>query len=701
LKGDPRDDGVSQAAGLLGRAVQQHRIYPAASPLCLESINNCLSALEQLSGEALELRVAPRQIFHGADPLPGTAALSELADRLFRADVEELRVNRETPAKELGRFCRQLATWDRRNERDGSFAEILGERGVNSITARAADKLEILEVDVISNERLAQLSEERRARAPEDQPREGDGSHQAWIQVDTDCDVESIDLVDLAFLVENQADLAQVLYDIAEGGAQRASGAEALRENIAELIELYSSLSPRVAENRFDDLARTLMTLDPETREALTQDVLMPDLLETGKAARLLQLLPDEEMVDAIRTLGELEVGAPGLVKLAFDRLALPDERRVALARTVDESLHPGPEEGESDSTHVRLSADGSESQDLQEYTAHELSVDEETAAELDRIKTAVEAVQPAEGGSEWLRGCANLVRHVRNPDHVEEMLELAAEALVSLIRSDAGKAAGAVDDLCSAADAVRDHRPEVAEAVDGLMLSICSPSFLRAQAQDWLGQEDPDSAGRALLLALGTASIEAFVRFLDEEPSRAVRRRVMDFMCENGRALAAVSIPYLSDERWTVVRNMVRIIGFAGPGHEAQLAPLVGHPEDRVAREALLALARIGSPEAAKLVVGRLEEENPSRRAMAEESIRTFPVEEGRRQARRLLADQRLLRRSPELARSLVERFVATDRTGWEDVLSPILSLRFRFWNRRQMALGRAAAAALKGSRR
>ncbi len=699
MNGDPRDDRVSRAAGLLGRAVQQHRIYPASSPICRESVNECLSALDQLASEALELRVAPRKVFDGDEPLPSTAVFGELAERLFRADVEELRVSARTPPKELTRFCRQLATWDRRSERDESFAEVLGEQGVSSITARAADKLEVLEIGVISAERLARLGEEQRARPPADRAGEDDGRPQAWIQVDTDCDVEAIDLVDLAFLVENQSDLAQVLYDIAEGGAQSASSSDALRESVAELIELYGSLSPRVAEKRFDDLARALMTLDPETRRALTQDVLMPDLLETGKAARLLQALPDEVVVEAIRTLEDLEIGAPGLVRLALDRLALTDERRETLARAVGASLGADHAKAESgSSSESPLSADGSGGRDLREFTAHELAVDEETATELERIKTALVATEEP---VVWLRCCSNLVWHVRNPDHVEEILKGAKETLVSLIRSDAGKAADAVAALSLAGDAMREHRPEVGEAVDGLLLSVCTPSFLRTETEAWLDPEAPDPGGRDLLIALGTASIEAFVRFLEEEPSRAARRRVMDFMCENAHALAGGTLPYLNDERWTVVRNMVRIIGFTGPGHEAQLAPLVGHPEDRVAREALLALARIGSAEAAELVVGRLTDEDPSRRAMAEESIRTFPVEEGLRQTRRLLADRRFLRSYPELARGLVERFVASVDAEWEDVLSPIRLLRFRFWNRRRMALGRAAAAALKGRRR
>lgn len=699
MNGDPRDDGVSQAASLLGRAVQRHRIYPTSSPLCRESVAECLSALEQLPSEALELRVAPRELFDGENPLPSTAVLTELAERLFRADVESLRVGRQTPPKELARFCRQLATWDRRRERDGSFAEALGEQGVGSIIVRAADKLEVLEIGVVSAERLARLTEERRARAPEDRGGESDGSLQAWIQVDTDCDVESIDLVDLAFLVENQADLAQVLYDISEGGAQSASGAEALRGSIAELIALYSSLSPRVAEKRFDDLARTLRTLDPETRNALTRDVLIPDLLETGKAARLLRMLPNEEVVEAIRTLGELEIGAPGLVKLAFDRLDLTDERRTSLAKAVGESLGAGDSEAESgSSSRIRLSADGTEGRDLREYTALELSVDVETAAELERIRTALCATK---GPDATLLCCANLVRHVRNPDHVEEIVAKAKEALVDLIRSDPGQAAGAVKELSLAAESVREYRPEVSEAADRLILSVFTPPSLGAQTEDWLDPETTDPGGRDLLITLATAWLEVFVRFLEEEPSRAARRRLMDFMCENGTALAPVSLPYLSDERWTVVRNMVRIIGFAGPGHEAQLAPLLEHPQDRVARETLLALARMGTAEAAELVVARLADEDPTRRAMAEESIRTFPVEEGRRQTRRLLADRSFLRRSPELARSLVERFVASVDAGWEDVLSPIRSLRFRFWNRRRMALGRAAAAALKGRRR
>ena len=687
---------VINAIGLLARAVQRHRIYPPSSPLCLESVEACLSALEGLPAEAVKLRVSPTQIFHGSDAIPGSSVVTELTERLFRADVEELSLRRATPPKELARFCRQLATWDRRRDQYESFIETLNEQGVTSIRTRSANKLEVLDLEIITAERLAQLSEERDARAPEDQRVEGEARLQAWIQVDTDCDIDSIDLVDLAFLLDDQSDLAQVLYDIAEGGPQSATGAEALCESVAELTELYSSLSPRIAEQRFSDLARTLMTLDEKARNALTRDVLLPDLLETDRAAPLLRLLPDAEIIDAVRTLADLEVDAPGLIKLALDRLALPEDQRITVAGAVGGPIGVDEANPDLEPSSPPLSGDGA-GRDLREYTVHELSVDEETIADLNRIKREVEASTEPAGR---LRCYANLVRHLRNPDHAEDILKGAEEILAASISNGGTEAAEWVEEFRRAADSVREHRPEIAELVDDMMLTLCSPEFLRAQAQSWVAQGGSVDESRRLLTAFGPASIDALIHLLEEEQVRAVRRRLVDFMCENAAAFAPELVRYVSDERWTVVRNVVRIIGFAGPGHEPELAPAVGHPEERVAREALLALARIGSPEAVDLIAGQLGDSDPSRRAMAEEAIRTLPVEEGRRQVRGLLGDPAFFRRYPGLARSLVQRFAPGRGGDWEDILLPMASVRFRLWRPRLMALGWTAAAALRESR-
>jgi hypothetical protein len=687
-------NGIAEAIGSLARAVQRLRIYPANSPICSDAITSCLTVLESLPVETVDIRVAPRQLFVGSDPIQGPAAVTELAERLFRADVEELSLHLSADSKELLRFCRQLATWDRRGDHRASFAETLSELGVDSITARAANKLEVLEIEVISSERLAQLAEERARRAPEDQL-EGETRHQAWVQVDTDCDLDSIDLVDLAFLVENQGDLARVLHDIAEGGAESVTGDAALGEGVAELIDLYSSLSPRVSDQRFEDLAKTLMTLDEDTRRRLTQDVLLPDLLETGRAARLLRLLPDEEIVEGVRTLGQLEVGAPGLVNLAFGRLALSEERNERLMKTLLGSIASGDVPlGEEPASSPVLSADASEHRDLREYTAFELAVDEEAAARLMEAKAGVGATDET---AETLRCCANLVRHIRNPDHVAEIMERVREMLSPLISTDAATAAAAIDEFRTAADSVREYSPEVAESVDGLLLALCSSEFLQTQARGWIDQSLPESESRELLLALGPAAVPGVLSFLENEPVRAIRRRMVDFMCDNAAALSPGLVPHLGDERWTVVRNVLRILGFAGPGNEEEIAQLVGHTEERVVREALLALARIGSPKAAELVVARLEDRSPERRVMAEESIRAFPVEIGLVHARRLLADRGFVNRYPGVARSLVSRFVTGGTPECEGILRPLLSLRFRLWSPQLMVLGWTAAAALK----
>lgn len=627
--------------------------------------------------------------------------VAELAERLFRGDVASLRVDATAPAPELARFARLLARWERREDPDQLLTERLIDEGISAVRVDLTARLRVLDLRALSSADERQLRVERRARGEAPQPVDEDGS--AWVRVETDIGLASLDLADLAFLIDDPLELASLLHEARGDRTDGHGGAEILSGVLPDLVDLYGRLSPDVAAERFRDLAGTLTSMDGPTRWQLIDEVLVPDLLETGRPAALVGALPDEEIAHMLQRLGERQLGAPGLIEHSLERAGLGREREGIVRDALGpEGRTGGVIAGSSDAgDHRRLRAgrrlegSGAAGATLRELAVRDLAVDAATEEALAALRVETTAATEME---ERLRGHARLVRHVLNPEVADGFLARTTESLRTLsVRGEGETAAGWIDELRLAADAVRARSPEVAGAVDRALLGLCSVEFVRRG----LGEsEEPEAAlhAREMIEALGPLAAPQLLEALEQEPSRGARRRLIDFMFERARALAPGLPPYLADARWTVVRNAAAVLGFAGEGQEESLTPLLDHDEPRVAREAFLAMARIGSESAARRVAERAASTDRRVREMACESIRRFPRETGRRLAAEVLADRGVHLSWPDAARGLLRHFFAegsdeADRT----TLEPLLPLRFHVWHPGRLRLGWAAWIALR----
>ena len=94
-----------------------------------------------------------------------------------------------------------------------------------------------------------------------------------------------------------------------------------------------------------------------------------------------------------------------------------------------------------------------------------------------------------------------------------------------------------------------------------------------------------------------GTAGVEWLMSVLAESQQQRVRRPLTRVIAELTRDNPERLAPWLSDERWYVVRNVVHILGWI---RGAAIAPLLGtaakHPEPRVRQEVVAALAQAGT---------------------------------------------------------------------------------------------------------
>lgn len=685
-----RRDSLDRFVGALGAAIRRHRLYPSGNPLCVEAVETCLAALGEVDAESVELRVSPEGLRVDGESPPDTKALRDLEDAVFRADLESVTIPAPVTSDELARFARLLARWTRERHEDETFADALAELGVMGINAHSVERARVIEAPVLDREALESLERERRLR-PDSAAEEGLVLHRGWVRVDTDTSPLTLDLVDLALLCEDPFELAGLLERVSEGPQGELDWNRVLIDRIGELIRLYHRLSPEQAGRRLHSLGDAILALDAAARRTLVAERLLPELLDTGLSAPLLRRLPDTELAAALEHLARRAVGSAGIVELALARVELPRGRartvRAALASLVDGPLSAGPPgdpTADVAAGSIALSDMGPVEQGLREYTALDLAVTDDVRAELERIR---ERTRTHDDPGLRLGCLTSLVSLARNPDRIADLVAEAEPILGRLFRETPARAVGWVEAWIEVADSMREPRPDVTAAAEGMLSRILTPELVGRSADRLAGDEDFANAVAAFAHLAGPPVLAA----LETESDRATRRVLIDYACGVAERIGDGVAALATDPRWTVQRNVARVLGFAGAAHEPALCFLLRSPEPRVTREALLGLARIGSPAAADAVVEALYDPDAGVAAMAEESMRRFPPDEARRRARALLSDPAFYTRRPRLARDLLRHFTARDPER-SAVVGRLARLRFRLWRPAVASLGWAA---------
>lgn len=680
------DDSPERLVTALGTSVRRHRLYPPGNPLCTGAVAECFEALARLETGSVDLSIGPDGLLADGRAVPDTVAIRDLAEATFHANLERVVISPEASADDLARFSRLLARWTRERNRDESFADALIELGVTAIQVRSVERARLIPLAVLDRDALGRLDLERRTR-PERETGSTSSSHRGWVRAAVDCPATSLDLEDLAFLSRDPRELACLLESMSEAVDGPIDADRALADRVGELMLLYHRLSPERAKRGLRDLGDSILTLEPAVRAALVAERLLPELLDAGRSAPLLRRLPDDELAAGLDRLASRAVGAAGIVELAIFRLELPQSREAGIRRSLGSVPEPIGAAATAGSAarpaEIRLSDAGPAEQSLREYTALDLAVTDAVRDELERIRTAAWG----ETDRVRLRCLTGLVFLARNPDRIAEVVALAEPLIGRLVRDTPRAALRWVEEWIGIADALSEARPDVGVAITAMLGRVLAPGVLREAGPALEGEGDMAK----LIAAFGPVAGSSILEALETEPDRAVRRVLLDYACTIADRIRDGVVARAEDARWTVQRNVARILGFAGAGNESVLGTMVYSPEPRVTREALLALARIGSPEAAQCVVEALYGSDRAIALVAEEAIRRFPRDEAQRRARELLADPAFYRGRPRLARDLLVRFVSRDPLR-STVLEPLQRLRFHVWRPALAGLGWAA---------
>ena len=699
--------GVQEFLHLLAKAVRFFHTYPATGPICTEALAACHEALASLGRrDRLEFRVAATElIIDEVGVGRGTIVEHELVRRLYRARVVGLEIDRSAKPRHLSCFCSDIIRCDALAKTKTTFAELLMEHGVDAIVAQMADRPEVLDVgappaavfDLVGHEQQRQRAAFQAGGAAGHlyPPNKG------WVRLDPGARLDNVSLIDLAVLVDHPASLATMLLRLTdEESSGPEEGKTALERKFSDVATLFSALDPKLARVMFGKLSRAVLELAPASRTELLRRTILPGLLDGRADGTVLCDFPDVDLADSLCLLLELETAAPEVLMAALNRLDLPPERRDAVLPLIDVRLRTGaagdnPAEPSKERPIdrlarrlVRIDADGDK--DFSEFSAFDLSIDDEAAASLVAARESIDVTDllTTQLGFLW-----NVSRLQPNPSVVEVFLRRVLPLFVELA------AKGRWQDLAAwalryrqLADEARETRPEIADAISQMLTAFAVPA--RASALADLHEKGPDGRrmADAVVQAFGVTVVPGLMALLDDPAWKSNPAAVVSLMCEHAKLLAPVLARQLRRGGARPTTAMMKVLGFAGPGHEILLSEQLERADEQTSHEALRALARIGTMQAAAIVTRQLSDGNATIRAAAEEALWQFPAARSATQVRQLLGSRDFVVQHPDIAASLLGHAAQARTQGLEDVLAQLEPLRYRFWNSGLMRVARLA---------
>jgi hypothetical protein len=689
---------VEGALQLLARAIRQFHTYPATSPMCVDAVMACHDALKSIPHrDRVASRVGPRDLIVEETEIgAGTVVEQELTKRLFKLRVASLEIETHATPRDLSRFCIDLVETEDPQTGEITFAERLAEHGVGAIIPEMAQKPVVMDVGVPQAHTTELITHERRRQAEAElaQP-DAPVSYlyppdRGWVRTDPAQGLSQVSLLDLVVLVDDPADIATMLVRLTDDDVSGPDAKQtALERKYSDVTRLFSALDPRLAGVMFGKLARAVLNLDSDRRNNLLQRAILPGLLDGDANGKVLRDFPDMDLAESICLLLDLETAAPEVLSAALNRLDVSTERRAALVPLIEERMRTTRGGGTNDISlgssgverHARelIRIDTNRETDFSEFAAFDLSMDAQAELAVLEVRAGIAATDIPMA---QLLCATQLVRIERNPGLVEAFLRRAIDLLGTLER--AGRwteLIDAVEGYTRLREDLRTRRPDVADVIAKAMSDYCTPTRLLALATLHERDDEGRDIAQRMLTALGPSLAPGLIELMNRSAHEARARALVPLMCEMAPSLAPALIAELDSCGATAARVIVKILGYAGAGHEAIVGRLAEHQDGQVSREAMRALARIGTPTAAALVARQIREERGDRHSAAEDALWHFPPAQTATQVRELLRSREFVLSHPQTAARLIDRAGQSRVQGLDDTLTKLEALRFRFW--------------------
>jgi hypothetical protein len=619
--------------------------------------------------------------------------------------VAALSIDPAATPRDLSRFCSDLLGLPDDDKGVPSLADRLVDHGVNTIVPEMAYRPEVLDLGAPP----AELCDLAAGADPHEASGKADGPavflyprDKGWVRVDPSVTLEVISLGALVVLADDPVRLATMLQRLTdEATAGPEDCPNVFERKYTEITTLLGSLEPRLRRLEFTKLARAVLDLEPARRRELLRRTILPGLLDGQPDGEVLKDFPDAELADSLCLLLDLEAAKPELVWTALDHLALPAERAAALMPLVTAELAartgggtPGAggvvDAGAERYARDLVKVDAAAGKTFTDFTAFDLSIDGQTREAIARIPSDIAATDLVVAE---LRCLSNLVRHEPNPGVVEGLVGRTRPLLEALERQSRWLevAAWLAAERHVAASLGRD-RPDVADVITAALDGFCTRERAVRIAELFEAGGADRKVAHALVDACGASLVPACVEILENHAPQTTARPLVQLMCDHATLLAPALAPCLPRVNTPAARAIVKVLGFAGPGCETAIAGQFARGDEQTVREALRALARIGTGRAAALVAAQLQSGSGWIRGAAEEALWHLPAAQAQGQMRALLVNREFVGRCPEIAGRLLDRAEGLGTGDLGDVLYALAPLRFRIWSPALARIGRKA---------
>ena len=242
------------------------------------------------------------------------------------------------------------------------------------------------------------------------------------------------------------------------------------------------------------------------------------------------------------------------------------------------------------------------------------------TEEEAEWLKKAREADEKRKPLDEVIQILTSILVGEKDQGVFGEFVEIMSTLAQNLIKSgDMGYALNLVKFLGNLAK--NEQLPADKRAlVDGSLRMLFSKDAAEALARiiDTSDLIAPEELAE-FLHTLGKPSVTRMCELLGLVEKMKMRKMILQVLIETGHDAPEVFLPYLSDPRWYVVRNMAFILArIAHPGSLDKVVALISHREPRIRREVLNYLERTPDPKAKTYLLKFLRDDSSALRIRA-----------------------------------------------------------------------------------
>lgn len=584
----------------LGLAWKNLAAYPPNHPVLagsMESVHRRLMELHGVTGE-LAFGIATDGLVYGDDKIE-TPQAQKFAHALYVRGVAVLRFDPDTRVDELEMFLRMLGVGDTKQE-SGTIWDALAAAGVEHIHLQPVDYSAVQITDTLEAQ-----------PEPREEPRslweEIVRALMAGREISRDArslptDFRTVDELASLILryVEGSGSEGEAEFDpnatfgvrLTARVPQQQESAETVTRRVANAIGLYVSGSRGLKRQLVvQQVAQLLRSLPDQIRATVIQSVLRVLGTDDAAASTLRDFAAElrrDEVLENLR---------------AVARNARLSSHALLLLETLSAAARPASASLSRESVAAELSSLFAE-EDIDRFNPPEHK------QLLEELSIRVPPLPAGAGDrlAELGDRVATLADDAVNRQLAETLLDLVerygserpAPAIFARIDSlvHAYLAAWQYDEAVELiqrlqAIALRTGSDALRTSIHGWFENLVTPETIRALVESLAGASAAQNAKiQRLIEAMGGAATRSLLIALAEEQNRSRRRRLFDFLTSLGPLIVPEVVPFLSDSRWYVVRNMIVLLRSVNDRTSiGELRRLAHHRDLRVRMEAIKAL--------------------------------------------------------------------------------------------------------------